>query len=113
MRFPEILFLRSEPIISTYTDKDTILYALSVGMGADPLNAYELPFVFENRLRALPTLSAILASGSGKFITEGGLNFSLLLHGEERLRVHRPLPPQGRIESSARCLSVVDKGADK
>jgi len=110
MRFPEILQIRPEPVISTYTDKDTILYALGVGMGAEPA---ELPFVYEKALRALPSMSAVLGRGFEKILVEGGIDFMMLLHGEQRLRVHKPLPPEGRILTSARCLSVIDKGAGK
>jgi len=31
----------------TYTDADSMLYALSVGMGTDPLDERELDYVFE------------------------------------------------------------------
>jgi len=32
---------------TAYTDTQTMLYALSIGMGRDPLDKKELPFVFE------------------------------------------------------------------
>ncbi|TAK98744.1 MAG: 3-alpha,7-alpha,12-alpha-trihydroxy-5-beta-cholest-24-enoyl-CoA hydratase [Rhodospirillaceae bacterium] len=113
MRYPEILSISSEPVVTTYTDKDTILYALSVGMGADPSNTHELPFVYENGLCAVPTMSAVLIAGAGKVLAESGINIAMTVHGEERIRVHKPLPPNARIATNGRCLSVVDKGANK
>jgi len=113
MRYPEILSIRPEPVVTTYTDKDTILYALGIGMGANPLDVDELPFVYERDLRVVPTMSVILARGAGEFLVEGDINFRMILHGEQRLVVHKPLPPEGRIATSARCLSVIDKGKDK
>jgi acyl dehydratase len=113
MRFPEILSIPSEPVVSAYTDKDTILYALGLGMGADPFNTDELPFVYEKGLRAMPTMSAVLVAGAGKVLADGGINYTMIMHGEQRLRVHRPLPPEGRIVTRGRCLSVIDKGKDK
>ena len=114
MKYPEILSIRPEPVLSAYTDKDTMLYALSVGMGADPQTAErEFPFVYEKTLRTLPTFSALLAKGTDKILDGGAINISMILHGEQRLRVHKPLPPAARIRSSARCLNVIDKGAGK
>ena len=47
-----------------YTKRDTILYALGVGLGADPCDASQLKFVYEQNLQALPTM-AIVTSPSG------------------------------------------------
>ena len=46
----------------SYTDRDTILYALSIGMGTDPLDPRELPYVYEQGvpLHTLPTLATVL-----------------------------------------------------
>jgi len=113
MKYPETLALQCDSLLSSYDEKDVILYALSIGMGQDPLNCSELPFVYEEALRVVPTMNAILANGIGKIIAEAGVNYRMLLHGEQRLQVHRPLPPSATITASARCLSVVDKGAGR
>ncbi len=97
---------------TTYTDTNTMLYALSIGLGRDPLNDKELPFVFEQRgLRVVPTMAAVLARGN----IAGGLNLdmTLVLHGEQRLTVHRPMPPSGALISESRIVEVLDKGAGK
>jgi acyl dehydratase len=97
-----------------YTDKDTILYALSVGAGADAHDPRELRLVLENELCALPTIAAVLAH-PGAWIADPrfGVNYSKLLHGEQQLIVHRPLAPEGEIEAAYRIAAVVDKGAGK
>ena len=47
----------------TYTEKDSILYALGVGLGNDPLDAGQLRYVFEEpKLIALPTMAAVLGT---------------------------------------------------
>ncbi len=97
---------------TTYTDTNTMLYALSIGLGRDPLNEKELPFVFEQGgLRVVPTMAAVLARGN----IAGGLNLdmTLVLHGEQRLTVHRPMPPSGALISESRIVEVLDKGAGK
>jgi acyl dehydratase len=111
MKYPEILAVRTDPVSSNYCDKDVILYALSIGMAQDPLDSRELTYVYEKALQVVPTMSAVLVSSAGKFITEGDIDFKLLVHGEQRLQVHRPLPPQASITAKSRCLGVVDKGA--
>ena len=52
---------RFEEIVHTYTARDTMLYALGVGVGHDPLDEQALHFVYEARLNALPTLAGVLA----------------------------------------------------
>jgi acyl dehydratase len=98
----------------TYADKDTILYALSVGAGADPLDAHQLRLVYEKDLSVLPTIAAVLAH-PGAWISNPrfGVDYPKLLHGEQYLLVHRPLAPQGEIDASYRIAAVVDKGEGK
>ena len=36
-----------QPVEQTYTEKDSILYALGLGLGADPLDEHQLRFTFE------------------------------------------------------------------
>jgi acyl dehydratase len=98
----------------SFGTKDTILYALSVGAGADPLDANQLRLVYEKSLVALPSMAAVLAH-PGAWIAEPRfeVNFLKLLHGEQNLTVHRPLPPSGEIEANYRIPAVVDKGEGK
>jgi len=97
-----------------YTDKDTILYALSVGAGTDPLDPNQLRLVYEKNLSALPTMAAVLAH-PGAWIANPRfeVNFFKLLHGEQDLQVHRPLPAAGELQASYRVVAVADKGEGK
>ena len=99
---------------ATYTDKDTMLYALSVGAGLDPLNEKDLGLVYEGKLSALPSMAAVLAH-PGPWITQPqfAVNFVKLLHGEQNLRVHRPLPAQGELQANYKVTAVQDKGEGK
>ena len=98
----------------SYTHKDTILYALSVGAGADPLDPNQLRLVYEANLSALPSIAAVLAH-PGPWITlpKFEVNYLKLLHGEQNLEVHRPLPPCGDIQVNYRVAAVADKGEGK
>jgi acyl dehydratase len=97
-----------------YTDKDTILYALSVGVGTNPLDPHQLHLTYEKDLAALPTMAAVLAH-PGMWVDKPkfGVNYFKLLHGEQNLTVHAPLPEQGEIDAEYGVRAVVDKGADK
>ena len=110
MRYPEILSIRPEPAVFTYDDHYTMLYALGLGAGAE---ARDLPFVYEKDLRALPTMAVMMAQSSGDFLTKGDIDLRMIVHGEQRLTLHKPLAPAGRMVSTARCLGVVDKGKEK
>ena len=45
-----------------YRDTETMLYAQSIGFGQDPLDAKELPFVYEqgSPLRTVPSMASVL-----------------------------------------------------
>jgi len=94
----------------SYTDNQVLLYNLSVGMGREG-RAEELPYVFEQpALQCVPTFAALLAQGGSHAIRGMGLNVARILHGEERLAIHRPLPPAATVRTSSRLSELVDKG---
>ena len=101
--------LAMPPIITRQmlTPRDTILYALGVG-------ATELDFLFEERLKALPTMAVTLAYPG--FIWRDpalGANWQKILHGEQSTTLHAPLPVEGEIVGSTVIEALYDKGADK
>lgn len=112
MRYPEILSLETEPMELSYTRQDAILYALSIGAGLEGLDGDELSFVYEKGLRALPTMSTNLLGG-GNLMAEAGVDMRMMVHSEQRLRMHAPLPPEGRVIARSRVAHVADKGKDK
>ncbi|NOT40326.1 MAG: 3-alpha,7-alpha,12-alpha-trihydroxy-5-beta-cholest-24-enoyl-CoA hydratase [Alphaproteobacteria bacterium] len=107
-----LMALKSEGDVFTYSDRDTMLYALGVGMGRDPMNEAELPFVYENGLKTVPTLATVIAWGQ-RTIGQAGINYLMVVHGEQRLTVHKPLPASATIIADERVVAAVDKGAGK
>ncbi len=114
MRLQALLAHRFPPQRIQYGPKDAILYALSVGAGSDPVDPYQLQLVYEQGLRVLPTLAAVLAH-PGAWIANPvfEVNFLKLLHGEQDLTVHQPLPASGEVEATYGVPAVVDKGEGK
>ena len=99
----------------TYTAKDSILYALGLGLGADPLDERQLDFVFEeNDFKALPTMAVVLA-GPGFWVRDpdSGVDWVKVLHGEQGLRIHKTLPPEATVVATSKVTGLVDKGANK
>jgi acyl dehydratase len=124
--YPDIL--EQPPVTQdfSYGDKDVILYALGIGLGADPLNADELPFVYESELRVVPTAVTVLANaGSSRpspapgspdgnpSLRASSLNFLMLVHGEHKIELHRPLPAHGSFSADTQTIGAYDKGKDK
>lgn len=107
--YPAVLDLKTEGQKFSWTDRETMLYALGVGMGADPLNADELPFVYENGLKALPTQATVAAWGAGP-VAQLGLNYLLVVHGEQSVELHRPFPAYAEAVADSRVAAVYDKG---
>lgn len=98
----------------SYTAKDAILYALGIGLGMDPTDEEQLTFLYEDRLRVLPTMCVVLGiPGFWLQDPDTGVDWVKILHGEQGLRIDRPLPPQGTVIGRTRVSAIIDKGADK
>jgi len=113
IQYPAVLDLKEEGRHFSWTDRDTMLYGLAIGMGADPLDRRELPFVYEEGLRTVPTFAAVAAWGAGITPERIGVNRGKTLHGEEALIVHKPIPVTGSVIADSRVLAVYDKGEGK
>ena len=110
--YESLMALKSLGDEFTYTDRETMLYALGVGMCRDPMNADELPYVYENGLKTIPTMASVIAWGQ-RTIGLAGINYLMVVHGEQRLTMHKPLPASATIISDERVTGAVDKGPGK
>lgn len=98
----------------SYSRRDTILYALGVGLGTDPLDGNQLRFVYEKDLQALPTMACVLATPRSVWKNPAtGANYVKLVHGEERLRICKPLPVEASVRARDRVVSLTDLGPGK
>ena len=98
----------------TYTEKDVMLYALGIGLGHNPLDAKQLDFVYEKNLKVFPTIGSVLAfQGFWMRDPRAGITWVKLVHGEQRMRFHKPFSPSATVRGKIRVTHVVDKGADK
>ena len=112
INYEQLMATKSSGQEFTYTDRETMLYALGIGFGRDPMNTKELPFVYEKNLKTVPTMASVIAWGAGG-MRESGINYLMVVHGEQKLTLHKPLPIATTISVDTRVVGVWDKGKDK
>ena len=94
----------------SYRDTETMLYALSIGVGRDVLDHRELPFVSEvgGPPSTMPTMATVLVPDM--FPPDLGWDFSQVLHAEQRMELFRPLPPAADLLINKRIVAAYDRG---
>ncbi len=97
------------PVTNDYDWKDAVLYALGVGAGFD-----EIEYTYEKNLKVLPSFSiAAVFNFFPLFSAEANVNLAGILHGEQELIFHQPIPPEGTLTTSGCLTDFYDKGKDK
>jgi acyl dehydratase len=107
---PGAVGLVTGPFERSWTPTDSILYALGVGAGPE-----ELQFTTENSegiaLQALPTMPVVLDTAVlATMHRAGDFEVSRVLHGEQTVELHAPLPPAGTLRSEVEIVGLYDKG---
>ena len=97
-----------------YTTDDCMRYALALGLGDDPTDLNQLRFINDTipgTPLAMPTLAVVLGfPGSWMQQPGTGIDFPKIVHGEESIVMHQPLPAAGTVLARHRVVSIVDKG---
>ncbi|KFF95428.1 3-alpha,7-alpha,12-alpha-trihydroxy-5-beta-cholest-24-enoyl-CoA hydratase [Streptomyces scabiei] len=98
-----------------WSRKDVLLYHLGIGAGIPATDPDELRYTLESRLHVLPSFATVAGAGSPDVI--GGLDapgvdvdLAKVLHGGQRVELHRPIPVEGRATATSRVAAVYDKG---
>lgn len=115
-RYDELMGLESLGQRYAYTDREVMLYAYGIGLGADPIDEKELAFVNEacftqRPLKVVPTFASVAAWGGGP--GEMNLNKVMVVDGERDIIFHKPMPVAAKITADSSVLGVYDKGKDK
>jgi acyl dehydratase len=114
LNYDALMRLDIPPIEQRLEARDIILYALGVGLGADPMDERQLPFVYEKELRMLPTMAIVLCNcGPLGPYGDTGMTHSHVVHGEQGFEITKALPQSGTLVGRTRVSAVVDKGAGK
>lgn len=109
--YQKLLNRRFETLEQTYSERDTMLYALGIGMGIDPLDEDCLRFVYEDGLLAMPSQSVVLAyPGFWAREPDTGIDWVRVLHAGQEVIIHKPLPAAGTVVATTRITDITDKG---
>jgi acyl dehydratase len=110
LNYDELMATAVDDLQLAYADTETMLYAQSIGFGRDPTNHKELPYVFEQgrSLRTVPSMASVLVPDM--FPPDLGWDFTQVLHAEQRLQLHRPLPTAADLLVNKRIVDIFDRG---
>ncbi|RPJ16585.1 MAG: SDR family NAD(P)-dependent oxidoreductase [Desulfobacteraceae bacterium] len=105
----EALGKKIGPVTKNYTWRDPVLYALGVGAGFS-----ELEYCYERNLKVIPSFSI---AAIFEFLSHIGINSNInlagILHGEQDLIFHNPIPPEGSLITEGKITHYYDKGKEK
>lgn len=111
MNIQELKDLVFAPVEHTIAIRDSILYALGLGYGVDPNDPAQLQFVYEDGLKAVPSMCCVLGyPGFWSRDPKLEIDWVKLLHGEHYFEIHRPIPVEGTVVAHHRIVGVDDKG---
>lgn len=106
---------RSEPVQRSWTSTDCLLYALGVGAGSVDPTGFELEFTTENSAdvpqRVLPTLASVIGAGRGPRASLGSFDPAMLVHADQTIELHEPLPTEATVTTSSTLAAIYDKGS--
>src|ERR1700712_127247 len=116
IKYDELMALKNLGQKYAYGDREVMLYAYGIGLGADPMDEKELGFVNEavataRALKVVPTFASVAAWGAGP--GEMNLNRVMVVDGERDITFHKPFPTAAHIIADSSVLAVFDKGRDK
>ena len=113
---PDAVGAESQPGERSWTSKDCLLYSLGVGAGVTDPTGFELEFTTENTndvdQKALPTMAVVLGGGGpdSPLSKLGDVNYATMVHGEQGITLHKPLPVEATVRTVARISGIYDKG---
>ncbi len=101
------------PTTYSWSDRDVILYHLALGAGNPPTDEDELRYTYEGDLHVLPSFGTIPPFGTMMSLAsvEGiDINLASILHGEQKIEIHKPIPTSGTVSQEGRVVDIFDKG---
>jgi len=98
---------KTEPVVFEYTWRDVVLYALGVGA-----TAADLSLVYEKAPGGLKVLPSFCVVPAMRAFPKCGddIEWSLMLHGEQTIRLYHPIAPEGKLIQSGVITDIFDKG---
>ncbi|MFZ0930808.1 MAG: MaoC/PaaZ C-terminal domain-containing protein [Syntrophobacteraceae bacterium] len=104
----ELIGRKCGPFPFVYTWKDVVLYALGIGAQTD-----ELPFIYEKAeggLKVFPSFAAVMGGAVyAQLFKDVKVDLSRFVHGEEALRLHGAISPEGKVFLEGEITNIYDK----
>lgn len=115
MNLDQVVARRFEPIHQSYDWRDCALYAISLGMGEDPVDENELAYVYEGREQLVVPSMCVTLGWPPLWIAEQPMEiaWTRVLHGEQRFTLHHPLAVTGSVRAEHRISAIADKGTSR
>lgn len=114
LKADELLSREFDVVEGDWAARDTIIYNLGIGFGPAAIeDPARLRFVLEDRLAAFPTMATVQGMALGMFQTDYGIDYAGVLHGEEWIEIHRPLPASGAFRAATSVERIWDRGPEK
>jgi len=106
---PDAVGTEGQPTEASWTSKDALLYAVGIGAGTD-----ELAFTTENTANVeqlvFPTFPVVIGwGGDSPMRSIGSFNPALLVHGQQAVTLHRPIPVAGTVTTQSKIVAMYDK----
>ena len=111
LTYQELMQLERE-FRCSWDERDVIIYALGLGLPSDPLDERQLAYVYEKNLAVLPTFLSSLVLGRTA-VAFAEMDYARVLHGQQLVTVHKPIPTRGGALVRSRLLGAWDKGPAK
>jgi acyl dehydratase len=94
-----------EQSVFEYAWKDVVLYALGIGAKVD-----ELDYLFEGRgPKTYPSFAVVPAfRPMFDLLSQSGGNLAMVVHGAQKVRMHRPIPAEGKLLTTATIRGLYD-----
>lgn len=95
----------TEPNVFAYDWKTVVLYALGIGAKKE-----ELDYLFEGRgPKVYPSFAVVPAFPViGECMTKTGGNLAMVVHGGQSIRLHRPIPAEGKLLTTGKIAGIYD-----
>ena len=92
----------------SYDGQRVILYGLGIGLGFDPLDEAQLPFILEDGLQVFPTFASV-ATWNISFMLDLGIDWSKLIHVAQAMEIHKAFRSSAQLLADSRIVDVWDK----